>query len=563
MKTDFDVSPSDRRLLKGYGPGIFLAVVFLLMAVLVPTVAPQVITASNSGQSVTSSGSAPPSGGSNVNPGGLIRGKRGGTSNIGGTSSTGPDGIASKPAAGKVAGCHGPQVSGDPYSPPCVTFSGSNGGATSPGVTGTTINVTYRIPPDAEDAAQAVQQIASKYNAANFNDTPAQIERTLQDLATYFNKHFQFYGRKIALKSFKGSGQILQEILGAGQAAANADALTAARTDHAFADVSAISQPYAQALTNRHVVNIGAPYMSNQWFTNNAPYSWSFEPNCSDLAAEGGNVAIRQIIHQPVTWAGSGVKNGQSRRIALIVPDNPVYQQCAKVAADELKRAGHPFTDQLSYTLDLSQLSSEANSMEQRLVSDNITSVGFAGDPITLVYLTGDMHNAGYEPEFLNMGVGFTDLDIVGQLFQQEVWAHAAGITNNGTEPPYGSSLGYFAVKSVDPGFAPSHVVDQLYEDLYVLALGIQLAGPDLTPQNFERGMFNYPGGDGEFGPWTFHPGGHDSFTTQHEFRYEWWDPTATSAYDDQPGTWVGGHKWYTAASVPTGPPPVFPHGVQ
>ena len=40
MKTNANRS-RDRRLLMGYGPGVFLATAFVIMAVLVPTVAPQ------------------------------------------------------------------------------------------------------------------------------------------------------------------------------------------------------------------------------------------------------------------------------------------------------------------------------------------------------------------------------------------------------------------------------------------------------------------------------------------------------------------------------------------
>src|SRR5581483_10932816 len=98
----------------------------------------------------------------------------------------------------------------------------------------------------------------------------------------------------------------------------------------------------------------------------------------------------------------------------------------------------------------------------------------------------------------------FTDEDLLAQLFDQSSWAHAAGETNNGSAPPYGDSLGYFAAKSVDPSPAPALEVDVIYEYLYMLALEIQLAGPDLTPQTFEKGLFGYPGGNGEFGPWSF-----------------------------------------------------------
>ena len=129
--------------------------------------------------------------------------------------------------------------------------------------------------------------------------------------------------------------------------------------------------------------------------------------------------------------------------------------------------------------------------------------------------------------------------------------------------PAYGSSLGYFAAKSVDPSAAPAHEVDILYEDLYILALGIELAGPDLTPTTFEHGLWNYAGGNGEYGPWTFNENGVGQFTPQHEFRYQWWDPNVTSDFDGQQGAWVSGTTWYTASDIPPGPAPVFPNGVQ
>src|SRR5207247_10543253 len=48
---------------------------------------------------------------------------------------------------GRVAGCadRTAQVPGDPYSPPCIDFSGDNGGANFKGVSADTINVSSRI----------------------------------------------------------------------------------------------------------------------------------------------------------------------------------------------------------------------------------------------------------------------------------------------------------------------------------------------------------------------------------------------------------------------------------
>ena len=575
--------PADRRLLAGYGPGIFLACAFLLMALLVPTVAPAqnvAVQAQNPGGAPGSSSGMQGSTASDVPGAAAAGGTASGATAAGSATSgsAGANGAASGGAGrtsaaggasgqaptGRAAGCSGPQVKGDPYSPPCMSFSGSNGGATSRGVTANQIVVTYRVPSDNISSIDAaIQQLAGKYNQASFSDTAADVERTLQDLVTYFNDRFQFYGRKIVLQQYNGQGTLTAEITGGGQSQANSDALTVADSLKAFADVSALSQPYASALSGQHVVNIGAPYMSLPWFQQNAPYAWSFFPNCTTATEGGALVATRQVVTQKVTWAGTGVADGQPRKFAVIAPDNPVYQSCIGIVTAAMAKAGHPVADNLTYTADLSQLSQEAASMEQRLVNDRITTVLCACDPITLIYLTGDLDNASYEPEIINSGGAFTDEDLVSQLFDQSVWAHAAGETFNGVTPPYGSSLGYFAAKSVDPGHQPAHEVDILYEDLYILALGIQLAGPDLTPQTFQRGLFSYGGGNGEYGPWSFQQGGQGIWTPQYEFKYEWWNPKAVSPFNGQKGSWQVSSNWYQFGQIPTGAEPVFPNGPQ
>ena len=574
--------PGDRRLLLGYGPAAVIAAGFLMMAMLVPTVAPEqnvasagIGTAPQGGGGVAGSVQAAPTtsaaGGSISSPagatGGGSYGSAGGSSGASSATQASPAAGTTAAAAGhagSVSGCQGPQVPHDPYSPPCVHFSGNNGGSTSRGVTAKTITVTFRISADNILGVDSlVNRIAGKSTSSQFQETDAQVEQTVQDLATYFNDHFQFYGRKIVVKFFHGQGQLLQEFQDAGQAQANADALTVADQFKAFAEMFAISQPYAEALSAQHVVNIGTVFMSQQWFQQHAPYAYSFFPTCTDLGAEGAAVAAKEIAGGNVTWAGAGVKNGQPRRIAVISPDNPVYQQCFSQIANALTRSGHPPVANLTYTLSLTQLSQEMSSIAQQLINDKVTTVITATDPIAPVFLSGDLANAHYLPEIFNIGAAFSDYDFVTQLFDQTYAAHEAGVTNAGAIPPYGSSLAYFAAKSVDPNFTPAREVDSYYELLYILALGIQGAGPDLTPQTFQQGLFKYPGGNGEYGPWSFNVNGTQYWTPVHQFRFEWWNPNANSSYNNQKGTWVIEPTWYTAANIPPGPPPVFPNGPQ
>ncbi|HVY08591.1 MAG TPA: hypothetical protein VG650_05025 [Mycobacteriales bacterium] len=552
----FRLPPAERHLLAGYGPGIFLVTAFLLMSLLVPTIAPDQNVAASTTTTTGPVASSLPSGaaGQPATAAGQVKH---------GTAAS-HVGVASTVSGGTTSKCVGPQVRGDGYSPPCVSFSGSNGGATSRGVTAKQITITFRIPADnlaSTDAA--IQQLAGKYNTAAFSDTEADVKRTIADLVTYFNRTFQFYGRKLSLRFFNGQGTLTSEITGGGQSQANADALKVADSYQAFADISAFSQPFAQALSEQHVVNIGSPYMSLGWYQQHSPYAWSFFPNCT-TATEGGSAnVVRQLLPQHVTWAGKGVPDGQKRRFAVIAPDNPIYQSCIHIVTRAMARAGQPPVDDLSYTANLSELSQEAAAMEQRMVNDKITTIICACDPITLIYLTGDFDNAEYEPEIVNSGGAFTDEDVVAQLMDQDVWAHAAGETFNGTTPPFGSSLAYFAAKSVDPSHIPAHEVDVFYEDLYILALGIQQAGPDLTPDSLQRGLFSYRGGDGEYGPWSFNQHGRGIWTPQYEFRDEWWNPKVPSPFNGQMGSWIVGKHWYGLNDSSGKYMPVFPNGPQ
>ena len=95
------------------------------------------------------------------------------------------------------------------------------------------------------------------------------------------------------------------------------------------------------------------------------------------------------------------------------------------------------------------------------------------------------------------LGTGFTDLDLVGQAYAKgeagDQWARAFGLSYFAEQLPLSESPGYKAYRQVRDD-QPSQLVDILYYQLYALVIGIQMAGPELTPENFETGMFAYPG---------------------------------------------------------------------
>jgi hypothetical protein len=542
-----------RPLLRGYGPLACLLVAFALMAAFVPTDAPERVTVST--QSVVSGGSAGKSGSSIV-----TGGKRGGSSAAGPAgsgqpSASGPGGSASdqpQPVA-HSHGCSGPQVQGDPYSPPCVKFSGNNGGATTRGVTSSTITVAFR-----ETSDPGFQQTLASIGGAQFNDTPADIRRTVIGLADYFNKNFQFYGRKIHFVFYKGQGSQTNELLGGGQQEAGDDALKVATSIKAFGDMSAVTEPYGDALSRNHVLNFGEPYLSAQWFQQRAPYAWSVATDCTLVSEANAQVAVAQLDNKKASFAGPQFRN-ETRKAAIIAPDNPWYQQCVANADRIFREAGDPVPENVPYQLDLSTLSSQAASVVSKLKADGITTVTCGCDPIFPVYLTQRAQQQNYYPEWDVVGVALTDEDIVGQLFNQSEWAHAYGITYQGRTLPYQATLGYAAYRSVRHD-EPAQLVNLVYAQMYMLALGIQLAGPDLTPANFEKGMRSYPGGTGEFGTWGFPPG---HFTPTLDGAEIYWNPNATSTYNGRKGAYIFASRRYKTGQFPRGNFPHRPYGRQ
>jgi hypothetical protein len=560
-KLRLSAAKANGRLLRGYGPLAALLVAFVLMAMLVPTKAPQqdVVheTQRVTGGTGTGAGTSGTAGTAGSTTGGSAAAGGAGSA---GTAAKASGTAASATAAGHTGACAGQQVAGDPYSPPCISFSGDNGGATSPGVSGNQINVTYRITSDSE----SFQQTLASLGGANIVDTTADIERTITALATYFDNHFQFYGRKLNIEFFNGQGSITNELLGSGQQQADADAVTASQQLHAFAELNGASEPYGVALSQQKVVNFGVPYLSASFMGQYAPYMWSLDTESNDVVSATQELNLKSMAAGNADYAGGSLQ-GKPRKVAIIAPSDPWYQTAAQSAVAEAAAAGHPVADNIQYQLNLSTLSSQAATVISQLQNDGITTVFCGCDPVFPVYLTSRAAEQGYTPEWVVAGVALTDQDIVGQLFQQSEWSHAFGVSFNGPTLPKQQTFGYAAYKQVSPNTEPANAVDIIYAQMYEMAIGLQMAGPDLTPQTFENGMRAYPGSQAGapnalYGTWGF-PAGH--YTPQEDWTFIYWNPNLTSPYNDKAGAYVFSKTRTKIGSYAGGPLPLpqgFPY---
>ena len=510
---------AERRPLNGYAPLVVLVAAILAMVVLVPSTVPDELAATD----------------------------RGGPTEVG-------DG---QPATGwgdTVTACTDRelQLPDLGYSPPCFTFSGDNGGATARGVTADSIKVSYRVTSD-----DNLLVLLGTLGNVPLDETNEEMLHTAEALVEYFNAHFEFYGRKIELVGYEGRGQILPEFTGAGQDGATNDSIKVANEIGAFADLTGLTQPYADALARNNVVSIGAPYMSREWFESHRPYAWSTFPDCTSTGVAAANYSNSRLFGRGAAFA-EGDLAGKPRTMAVIAPNNLEYQQCVDAFQDQIAAEGNDVTLELNYTLDPAQLKTQAASMMAKLVDEGTTSVSCACDPIMQMYLAQEATAQGYYPEWLIAGVGFIDMDLGGQIISKNApdqWVRAFGGSPWAAQQPPETSVAHAAYRSVRDD-EPSLLVDQIYHQLLVLAVGIQMAGPDLTPETFETGLFSYPGGDGQAGAWDFGPG---HYTPVTDIREIWWDPDKISPFNGESGSYADVGERYPQTGVPEGDPEVFP----
>jgi hypothetical protein len=541
---------ADHRLLRGYAPLVGIVVTLLLVAVLIPSVQPE--------QNVSSGSSGTYANLPNQNGGTDASTAQGGATAGGPAAGTGGQTATAGHIAGAPPGgipCPGAQVPGDPYSPPCIRWTAgtNNGGATSPGVTADTVTVTYR-ETDVPDVGQIVAQFTG--GRVQIKETQADVERTYQVLADYFNKHFQFYGRKIQIKIFKGQGSLTNEALGAGQDTAQSDGINAAQQQHAFADITGLTQPYAEALAAHKVIALNNLYFSQQWYSAHAPYAWSTVPDCTKVVEATADFGTKYLLGKPAVYAGGNLK-GKPRKAAIIAPDNPIYQSCVN---DSLNRIGRSnIADVRSYPLDIGSLQTTANNLVNVLSGEGITTVILGTDPILPFFMTAAASQNNWTPEWVLTGSGFTDADFVGQLMNQEEWSHAFGVSYLAAQVPERASAGYRAYKEISPNTEPAQLlVELIYYEFEMLAIGLQGAGPILTPTTLQQGFERYPGGTGEAGAWSFPRG---QYTPAQDGRVVWWDPKATSSYNGQLGAYDDNGHRYPFGGYPSGSAPVYLNG--
>jgi hypothetical protein len=463
----------------------------------------------------------------------------------------------------------------DSQSPPCIAYwNADNGGATYPGVTKDSI-----------------------YVAIFSNQSPGESVRYFEDLRRFFNQRFQLYNRQLIFEYCTGQQGYSPSI---GQAdAANAyggctsspdssAASSGAPTGHVpFAAPVYHSQYYTfdkEIACNDHAIAISPGTLADAYLrepSNCFPYAWQYVMANENIFANTGQWVCSRLAGGTARYAAgvdgrtpAGQLNQDPRKFGLIESDigegagDPtstpdVYGRLL----DELKACG---VDIASQDMVVNPTPDNVATALVRMKQDNVTSVLCMAVFGTCIQAQKDADNLPYFPEWLSTTFSEADSDLMMHLLPADQRSHTLGLSFQPKQVLPQLDPWYQAVRSVDPSYVAAtdsqtaFFLREQYWTLLELASGIQMAGPQLTPQAFAGGLWrtSFPNPDTSIheGRVGFAGQSLEMTTDAAEFFVS---NTASGPYSDTgAGTgvvcYVNGGARHAAGQWPKGPDSVF-----
>ena len=374
------------------------------------------------------------------------------------------------------------------YMPPCLSFSGDNGGATARGVEPDKVKIV-RFVSQSDPATQAILK------STKLADDPPVVTRAFQALFKFANQHYETYGREIVYEEYQASGKDESD------EAMRADAKRIAEEVKAFAVIGG-PKVLGQELAARGVVCICTVGLSSQFYKENPPYIFGSLPTADEIALHTGEYIGKKLKGKPAAFAGDLLKT-QQRKFGLIYIEgangrvDPEGKRIRDAMVSQLSKNGVALAAEASYLYDPSRNAADMTTIVSKMRAQGVTTVIVVVDPLTPIFITTEATRQQYFPEWFITGTGLSDTTSAGRLYDQQQWVHAFGISPLWvTWVDVRQSEGYREFHHGMPGMQPGDegVLVAIYRaPVQQLFIGIHMAGPKLTADTFTQGQYNYP----------------------------------------------------------------------
>ncbi|MBX3314533.1 MAG: ABC transporter substrate-binding protein [Actinobacteria bacterium] len=372
------------------------------------------------------------------------------------------------------------------FAPECFADVDDNGGATHQGVTEDSISVVIYSAQDDDAVLDFVTAPIQN------DDTSAQSRATVEGFVELFDTYFQTYGRKVDYHFIEASGQSSDEV------AASADAARAIEEYKPFAAIGGpvLNNAWSSAMADAGVVCISCGLTGGQRFLEErAPYLYSDVQATRQTNLHVANYVEARLKDGKAEYGGDAVKDEDRVFGHLYIRQSQEADDDADTLYELLDARGIEIADdaKATYNLtDLATLPEQVASAITKLKAAGVTSVLLQGDPYGPSLIMDEATKQGYFPEWVISGGVLLDITAFGRTFDQEQWSHAFGISTVPARTVPEKSVAntmYTWFTGEDPPAIDSAGV--LWQGAFLFFNGLQAAGPDLTPENFQAGLFS------------------------------------------------------------------------
>ncbi len=448
-----------------------------------------------------------------------------------------------------------PRQTEDPLSPPCVPFfDGDNGGATyKAGVTKDEIKVVFYNDLGIEGDMNTPWEPNQENNGAS--TAPYQfvnLVRTIKAQLRYFQQRYQTYGRTVKVVAQDSTGGLDSKC-----PQREGDAFVTRQDHDPFATVHLGDggQCYmAKLAEDLQVPTFGLNSdVARAKYENYKPYIWGFFPD-QEAEAQWSASFLCKLKDRKAMHAQDAELKAANRKFGLIYPKDsqrgPESEELAKLL---IKYTGEMCGLDLNENLQTYFAGGtgpaghrEAPGIMQKYKADGVSTVICYCVPVatetTVGIMQGQARTLNYNPEWY--------WDHTSRMFRA-IWnreygdqkANSFGISHHWRQPEYKSQMHYKAYTYMEPGSEPNAFFNfDIYHLFLNLFEAIQAAGPNLTPETVQQGMytFKYTKMDNPFVP----TGGYGPYNSKAVANLTfvdtamawWWDPDGRAPGDTAEG---------------------------
>ncbi|HEX9766166.1 MAG TPA: hypothetical protein VGA36_05350, partial [Nitriliruptorales bacterium] len=433
-----------------------------------------------------------------------------------------------------------PRQTEDRMSPPCVAhFEGDNGGATYAGVTPTEVRIVMFYDGGQGSVTSRGQETTPTNTWKDLDDPPSPDDgreiRIMRAYQRYFNDRYQTYGRRVHMWIHFG---------GTAEQRTPEDRRAQAIEAHAKVDPFAIltfatanSDAYVDATTELGIATFlgtrsnGSFGQRASFFLRRPGLAWSYNPSLDNRADMYASYVCDKLLPHPVSFSGN-LDHGQPRTFGLVRRDDPAatdFYNFGLLIKERLEGCGVEFVE--------GPWSNAAAGVAAFRQAD-VTTVLMTTASVDYTHAAAGI---SYYPELMIAGDDGAEMDLQGRLFNQAALQYARLITIYPAVLDPQAQPCFKAYRDADPEASALDARESAcfwFHHLRQVFIGIQVAGPGLTPASMERGLRAIPAvqsGDPAVPACFYRPG---DFTCVKDAQAQWWDPVGRPPDRNSTGCW-------------------------